>query len=77
MTKPARTPEELHTIEALNKQIEDAISTSGVDRQIAIDAVEYTLGRLVCEALDSEAGVKVYADWFTERIIAQWRRWNV
>ena len=73
---PGRSAEELRAIAALSDQIEAVIARAGVDRQIAIDATEHTLARLVCEVFDNEPAISVYAGWFCEHARGLWRRWN-
>ena len=70
------TPKEFEQIHWLYHEFKDAISRSGVNRQTALYALEYTLEDLLSDVCDSEDGVTRYFDILRDRARRTWRQQN-
>ena len=72
-----RTPAEVEGIGRLNREFVAAIAeTEGVDRQIVLDALEYTMWNLLAECFDSPRDLEAYLAVMRDRCLGVWRRQN-
>jgi hypothetical protein len=69
-----RTPREIQQIDGLFQEFLDAIDRAAVDRQLAVEALEYTLEDLIFEAVADEQHLTSYLNAMRERIMAAWRK---
>jgi hypothetical protein len=68
------TPREFEQIHWLYHELRDAINRAGVSRQMALDALEYTLEELLSYVCDSEEKLKQYFEIMRDRATRTWRR---
>ena len=69
-----RTPHEVQQIDGLFQEFLDAIDRAAVDRQVAIEALEYTLIDLILEVVADEQQLTSYLNVMRERTRAAWRK---
>lgn len=69
-----RTPREVQQIDGLFQEFLDAIDRAAVDRQVAIEALEYTLIDLILEVVADEQQLTSYLNVMRERTRAAWRK---
>jgi hypothetical protein len=72
-----RTPSEIAAIDRLHKDFTTAIAkTDGIDRQVVLDALEYTMWNLLIECFDSSDALDQYLAVMRDRCLGTWRRHN-
>lgn len=69
-----RSPQDVQKIHELFHGLIETIDSAEVSRQTAIDALEYTLGDLVLEVVESEEHLSNYLIGLRERTLAAWAR---
>jgi hypothetical protein len=72
----ARTPQEVAAINALVHEFYDAIDKARVDRQIALDALEYATWDLLTEWVADRQSLERHLDIMRERSLGMWRLRN-
>ena len=70
----SRTPQKVRKIEELFHRFIDVVDSVEVDRQTAIDALEYTLADLVLEVVESEEQLTSYLNGLRDRTLSTWTR---
>jgi hypothetical protein len=72
-----RTPAEIIAIDRLHQDFLAAIANAeGVDRQIVLDALEFTLHCLLVECFDGRDTLDAYWDVMRDRGLGMWRLRN-
>jgi hypothetical protein len=69
-----RTPAEIAAINALVNEFYDCVNRARVDRQIALDALEYAFHDLLVEVCADRDQLERYLDIVRERSLGVWNR---
>jgi hypothetical protein len=67
-----RTPDEIAAIQSLVRDFYQSINEAGVDRQTAVDALEYAAWDMLIDCVDSRESLDRYLDVMRERCLGLW-----
>jgi hypothetical protein len=67
-----RTPDETETIKNLVLEFYQSINKAGVDRQAAIDALEFAIWNMLVSSVDTRENLGWYLDTMRERCLELW-----
>jgi hypothetical protein len=67
-----RTPDEIAAIQSLVRKFYQSIKELGVDRQTAIDALEFAVWDMLIDSIESRQSLDRYLDIMRERCLELW-----